>query len=68
MHCIVAVMKPGIFIAAWFSLSFFAETPLQAQDDHSVSAKPEILSLVDPVRHRSVPVAIYQDASQHPGK
>jgi hypothetical protein len=46
-------MKPWILIAAWITLTCFADAPFQAQGGHDVSVKPEILSLVDPAREHN---------------
>lgn len=60
-------MKPRILpVVLLTMLSFTA--PLRAQSRPEVSVKPETLSLVDPARSRSVPVAIYMDPAQQLAK
>jgi|ERR1043166_2253442 predicted dienelactone hydrolase len=56
-------MKPWKLLVVWLILLSPAGMPVRAGESGEAGVTPEVLLLVDPVRNRSVPVAIYQKAA-----
>jgi pimeloyl-ACP methyl ester carboxylesterase len=55
-------MKPWLLIVVWLALPCLADARVAPQPRHDL-VKAEALSLVDPARHRQIPVTIYSAAA-----